>query len=108
MYAWERQQCFGMSPNTNTVPGDYFELRDLTASIPISRLLPGLTSWSNRTDLTISGRNVKFWKDKQLVVGHPEQQDRTGIGAAGFSLARNIGETVPPQSTFTVSLRTIF
>ncbi|MBI4521701.1 MAG: TonB-dependent receptor [Gemmatimonadetes bacterium] len=108
MYAWERQQCFGMSPGTNIVPGDFFELRDVTLSIPLSSLVPSLTSWSSRTDLTVSARNVWYKTSKELVYGHPEQESRTGIGSPGFNLSRSIGETIPPQSFFTVSLRTVF
>jgi len=110
LLAWERAQCFGMSSGLlNIVPADLFELRDITLSIPVSALLPSLTGWSNRTDLTISGRNLWFKKDKKLVTGHPEQRERTGIGAGRFPLAGgNIGETLPAFSYFTVSLRAAF
>ena len=90
---------------------DYAELRDVTLSIPISRLLPSLTTWASRADLTISGRNLAFWTHKNLITGHPEQNENsigTTSGEFRHDLVKGIDETLPPASYFTVSLRAIF
>jgi TonB-dependent SusC/RagA subfamily outer membrane receptor len=113
MYAWEVGQCFGLATNEHGVhESDFAELRDVTLSIPISNLLPSLTSWASRADLVISGRNVAFWTHKNLVTGHPEQNENnvwpTDSGEFRHDLVKGIDETLPPVSYFTVSLRAIF
>ena len=113
MYAWEVAQCFGLATNEHGVSeSDFAELRDVTLSIPISNLLPSLTSWASRADLVVSGRNVAFWTHKNLVTGHPEQNENsigtTESGEFRHDLVKGIDETLPPVSYFTVSLRAIF
>ena len=113
MYAWEVGQCFGLATNEHGVhESDFAELRDVTLSIPVSNLLPSLTSWASRADLVISGRNVAFWTHKNLVTGHPEQNENspwtTDSGEFRHDLVKGIDETLPPVSYFTVSLRAIF
>ena len=113
MYAWEVAQCFGLATNEHGVSeSDFAELRDVTLSIPVSNLLPSLTTWASRADLVISGRNVAFWTHKNLVTGHPEQNENsigtTDSGEFRHDLVKGIDETLPPVSYFTVSLRAIF
>ncbi|MDE0651965.1 MAG: TonB-dependent receptor [Gammaproteobacteria bacterium] len=113
MYAWEVAQCFGLATNEHGVSeSDFAELRDVTLSIPVSNLLPSLTTWASRADLVISGRNVAFWTHKNLVTGHPEQNENsigtTESGEFRHDLVKGIDETLPPVSYFTVSLRAIF
>ncbi len=113
MYAWEVGQCFGLATNEHGVhESDFAELRDVTLSIPVSNLLPSLTSWASRADLVISGRNVAFWTHKNLVTGHPEQNENspwtTDSGEFRHDLVKGIDETLPPVSYFTVSLRAVF
>ena len=113
MYAWEVAQCFGMATyHYANSESDYAELRDVTLSIPISNLLPSLTTWASRADLTISGRNVAFWTHKNLVTGHPEMNEgspyTTTSGEFRHDLVKGVDETLPPASYFTVSLRAVF
>jgi hypothetical protein len=107
MLAWERAKCFGYDERLSVSPVQYFELRDLTLSIPVSNLVPALAAWGERTDLTISARNVWYWKNKELGAGHPEQTERWGIGSFDYPLERKIGNSLPPASTVTVSARFI-
>jgi len=113
IHAWEVGQCFGLATNEHGVhESDFAELRDVTLSIPVSNLLPSLTSWASRADLVISGRNVAFWTHKNLVTGHPEQNENspwtTDSGEFRHDLVKGIDETLPPVSYFTVSLRAVF
>ena len=113
MYAWEVGQCFGQANyDYSNSEADYAELRDVTLSIPISRLFPSITTFADRTDLTISGRNLWFWTHKNLVTGHPEQNENsigtTDSGEFRHDLVKGIDETLPPASYFTVSLRVVF
>jgi hypothetical protein len=113
--SWERAQCFGMSTTNYTYgENDFFELRDVTLSIPISRLFPKLTEWTNttRSDLTFSARNVWYWTHKNLHYGHPEMSQSgtspNDDGTWSQTFVPHIRETLWPQSTFTVALRAIF
>jgi len=114
MYAWEMSNCFGMRNfDLTTTESDFIELRDVTLSVPVSRLVPRVSGWASRMDLTISGRNLWYWTHKNLHTGHPEQQSitRNPDGSSGqFShdMTRRINETLPPSSYFTFSLRAIF
>jgi hypothetical protein len=113
MYAWEVGQCFGQANfDLNNSESDYAELRDITLSIPVSTLFPSLVSFANRTDFTVSARNVWFWTHKNLVTGHPEQNessvDTNDSGEFQHDLVKGIDETLPPASYITFSLRVVF
>jgi TonB-linked SusC/RagA family outer membrane protein len=113
MYAWEWVQCFGQARGGyNTQRSDYFELRDVTLNVPVSSLLPSLTGWASRMDLTISGRNVYKWLNRDLTSGHPEQDENdtatTSSGEWRHDFVKTIAETLPPQSFFTVAIRAVF
>ena len=113
MYAWEYAQCFGQARGGyNMQHSDYFELRDVTLFVPVSSLLPSLTGWANRLDLTISGRNVAKWLNRDIMSGHPEMDENsTGTTSSGefrHDFVRAIQETLPPSSAFTVALRAVF
>ena len=114
MYAWEMANCFGQrSFDDSTIPADYGELREVALSVPLSNLLPSLTSsWSSRVDLTISAHNVATWRNKYMVTGHPEmQQNNTTPNSSGQyerSITRAMREQLPPASHFTFSLRAVF
>jgi TonB-dependent SusC/RagA subfamily outer membrane receptor len=112
MFAWELGQCFGQATYAySNSESDYAELRDVTLAIPISRLLPSI-SFADRTDLTISARNLAFWTHKNLVTGHPEQNESSigtsDSGEFAHDLVKGVDETLPPASYFTVSLRMVF
>jgi hypothetical protein len=113
MYAWEWLQCFGQARGGyNMQRSDYAELRDVTLLIPVSSLLPQVTGWASRVDLTISGRNVAKWLNRDLTSGHPEQDENSSepnsSGEFRHDFVRAIQETLPPQSFFTVSIRAVF
>jgi hypothetical protein len=109
LLAWERAQCFGMASGAlNTVPGDYFELRDITATIPLTSLISSLSGWARNADLTISGRNLWYKKSKELVSGHPEMTVRESSSGTSVDLAPGTGEQMPIQSFITVALRVTF
>jgi hypothetical protein len=113
MYAWEWAQCFGLARGGyNMQSSDYAELRDLTLLIPVSSLLPSMTGWASRVDLTISGRNVAKWLNRDLTSGHPEQDENSSepnsSGEFRHDFVRAIQETLPPQSFFTVAIRAVF
>ena len=113
MYAWEMGQCFGMANfDLSNSESDYAELRDVTLAIPISTLFPSLITFAERTDLTISGRNLWFWTHENLVTGHPEQNENsvgtTDSGEFQHDLVKGIDETLPPASYITFSLRVVF
>ena len=113
MYAWEYAQCFGQARGGyNMQSSDYFELRDVTLMVPVSNLLPSLTGWATRMDLTISARNVAKWLNRDLTSGHPEQdENNTGTTSSGeyrHDFVRAIQEQLPPTSLFTVALRAVF
>jgi hypothetical protein len=113
MYAWEWAQCFGQARGGyNTQHADYFELRDVTLTVPVSALVPVVTGWANRVDLTLSGRNVAKWLNRDLTSGHPEQnENNSGTNSSGeyrHDFVRRIAETLPPTSLFTVAIRATF
>jgi hypothetical protein len=108
--AWERANCFGqINQSLSTHPADYFEVRDVTLNIPVSSLLPGLTGWASRMDLSLSGRNVWEWMHERLMFGHPESGVVSGAGSQGVPLVKSIAiGGYPIQSSFTASLRAVF
>ena len=113
MFAWEVGQCFGMANfDYSNSESDYAELRDVSVAFPISSLFPSLISFADRTDLTISARNLWFWTHENLVTGHPEQNESSvGTNDSGefqHDLVKGIDETLPPASYFTFSLRMVF
>jgi outer membrane receptor protein involved in Fe transport len=108
MYAWERAKCWGAGQEIHVLPIRFFELRDVTLSVPLSNVLPSLVDWGSRTDLTISSRNVWYWKNRELGTGHPEQTERRGIGSNPYPINRGIGHIMPPPSILSVSFRTVF
>jgi TonB-dependent SusC/RagA subfamily outer membrane receptor len=108
MLAWERAKCFGYNEELSVTPVRFFELRDITLSVPLSTLLPTLAGWGKRTDLTMSARNVWGWKNREIGIGHPEQEERQGIGSSPYPLERRIGNTLPAPSFYTVSIRAVF
>jgi hypothetical protein len=110
MYAWEWAQCFGQRDGGyNIQHTDYFELRDVTLTVPVSSLLPSVTTWANRVDLTLSGRNIAKWLNRDIMTGHPEM-DENSVSGGEFEhdFVRAIQETLPPSSFITVSLRAVF
>jgi hypothetical protein len=68
--------------------------------------------WASRVDLTISGRNVAKWLNRDLTSGHPEQDENSSepnsSGEFRHDFVRAIQETLPPQSFFTVAIRAVF
>jgi TonB-dependent SusC/RagA subfamily outer membrane receptor len=108
LYAWERAKCWGSDDLLSVNPIKYFEFRDLTISLPVSNLFPVLAPWGNRADMTVSWRNIWYWKNRELAYGHPEQMERRVTGSQPFPINTGIGHALPPQSTFTVSVRATF
>ena len=102
LYAWEHAKCFQGLPGLYINPGDLFEIRDLTLSIPVTRFVPR----SNNAQLTLSSRNLAYWTKKELMVGHPEANAQSGNGIS--QITRNIAEQLPPSSTLVAVLRIVF
>jgi len=82
-------------------PGDYFEMRDITLSVPVTRWIPG----ANQATLTASSRNLFYITKDEVMVGHPEGLE---VQIGGSPLVRQLGEQLPPSSSFIVSLRVVF
>jgi TonB-dependent SusC/RagA subfamily outer membrane receptor len=102
LYAWEHAKCFQGLPGLYINPGDLFEIRDLTLSIPVTRFVPR----SNNAQLTLSSRNLAYWTKKELMVGHPEANAQSGNGIS--QITRNIAEQLPPSSSLVAVLRIVF
>ena len=78
-------------------------------SLPLSNLLPSLTGWSNRTDLTVTFHNPWGWKHERLQFGHPESGNISAIGRTTQPLVKQIANGgYPIQSYFMFSLRSVF
>jgi TonB-dependent SusC/RagA subfamily outer membrane receptor len=102
LYAWEHAKCFMGLPGLYINPGDLFEIRDITLSVPVTRFVPR----SNNAQLTISSRNLAYWTKKELMVGHPEANAQGGSGIS--QITRNIAEQLPPSSSLVAVLRITF
>ena len=103
VYAWEWSKCLEAGVYGRYVnPGDYFELRDLTVAVPVSRWVPG----SSQATLTASSHNLWYWTKSELMLGHPEGLEVQIDGQS--PLVRQLGEQLPPLSRFIVSLRVVF
>ncbi|MFQ6099180.1 MAG: hypothetical protein ACE5O2_15720, partial [Armatimonadota bacterium] len=81
-------------------PADFFKVRDVTLRLPISFLVPG----GRTASLTLSGRNVWRWRNKDMPLFDPEMMGNEGMNAS----VRSILEHVPPPATYTASVRVIF
>jgi len=82
-------------------PADFFKLRELTLQTPIPE---GWIPSANRATLTLSGRNIWKWVNKDFPVFEPEMGGNGGYNET----VRGILEHVPPPATFTASLRVVF
>jgi TonB-dependent starch-binding outer membrane protein SusC len=113
MYAWEYVQCFGNARSGyDNQHSDYFELREVTLTLPVSQLLPSLDRVANRIDMTLSGRNLYKWLHRDMTSGHPEQDENdtstTSSGEWRHDFVRSIAETLPPSSMVTLAVRAVF
>ncbi|MDH5589232.1 MAG: TonB-dependent receptor [Gemmatimonadota bacterium] len=82
-------------------PSDFFKLRELTLQAPIpDGVIPG----ASRATLTVSGRNMWKWVNKDFPVFEPEMGGNSGYDES----VRGLLEHVPPPATFTASLRLVF
>jgi TonB-dependent SusC/RagA subfamily outer membrane receptor len=102
LYAWEHAKCFMGLPGLYINPGDLFEIRDLTLTVPVTRLVPK----TDQATLSVSSRNLWYWTKKELMVGHPEANAQSGNNIS--QITRNIAEQLPPGSSVIVSLRVLF
>ncbi len=102
LYAWEWAKCIESGVYGKFVnPGDYFELRDISLTVPVGRFVPGTSS----AMLTVSSRNLWYWTKRELRTGHPESLE---VQINGSPIIRQIGEQLPPSSSFVISLRATF
>ena len=83
-------------------PGDLFEIRDLSLTVPVTRFVPR----ANQAQLTVSSHNLWYWTKQELTNGHPEANAQSGDGIG--QITRNIAEQLPPSSSLIASLRIVF
>jgi len=103
MTAWEQLACVPTNYDSyiNSYKQDFFKLRDLTLTVPVTGLFRGEAS--NAT-LRLSVQNYFHWYNSDLKLFDPEMNNRDSIG----SQFRVINEDVPPPATVTLSLRLTF
>ncbi|MGE5156030.1 MAG: TonB-dependent receptor domain-containing protein, partial [Betaproteobacteria bacterium] len=101
--AWERLACVPTNYDTyiNWYKQDFFKLRDLTLTVPVTGLFRGQVS--NAT-LRVSVQNYFHWYNSDLKMFDPEMNNRNSI----TDQSRVINEDVPPPATVTLSLRLTF
>jgi hypothetical protein len=84
----------------------------VTLTLPVSQLVPSLDRVANRIDVTLSGRNLYKWLNRDIMTGHPEQDengtDTTSSGEWRQDFVRSIAETLPPSSAVTLAVRAVF
>jgi hypothetical protein len=101
--AWERSTCIPTNVRDDMFifPADFFKLRDVTLSVPVSgRLLRGI----NSATLSLSAGNWYRWQRKEFRVFDPEMSGNGGFNEA----VRYISEQIPAPATFTARLRVSF
>jgi len=79
---------------------DFFKLRDVTARVPLGRLIPGSAS----STLTLSAQNFYRWRNEDFPIFDPEMVTNTGFG----SQVPQITEHIPPAASFVASIRVVF
>ncbi len=78
---------------------DFFKVRDITATIPLGRLIPGTTS----SQLVFTGQNL-FRRNDGLPMFDPEMTNNDSFNAT----VRAINEHIPAPRVFLTSLRISF
>ncbi|MBC7895076.1 MAG: TonB-dependent receptor [Cytophagaceae bacterium] len=78
---------------------DFFKVRDITATIPLGRLIPRTTS----SFLVFSAQNI-FRSNKGMPIFDPEMSGNDGFNAT----VRYISEHIPAPAVFLTSLRVSF
>jgi TonB-dependent starch-binding outer membrane protein SusC len=81
-------------------PADFFRFRELSISVPVTRVVPGAT----RAGMTLSARNFWTWKNKELLAFDSETMGNDPM----FRMDGRVNEMIPPPSSFTASIRVSF
>jgi len=100
--ALERARCITANVRQDwfIYPVDFFKLRDLTLTAPITQFVPR----SHQATLTLSLRDPYTWRNSDFPIMDPEVGSNQGMHAQ----VRQIGEHVPPPMVFTASVRVNF
>jgi TonB-linked SusC/RagA family outer membrane protein len=100
--ARERLECVPATLQDDVLwePQDFFKLRDVTLTIPLSALFPD----ARAATLSLTAQNWLRWYNRDLRMFDPEMTDRDSLNEQN----RNISEHIPPPATFTASLRITF
>lgn len=102
MTAWENHACIPANHNFDIwwEKADFFKLRDVTLSVPVSFLIPRVEAATFR----LSVQNWVRWYHSDRSILDPETGSNNSISTQG----RSITEHVPPPATITASLRVAF
>jgi TonB-dependent starch-binding outer membrane protein SusC len=97
-------RCTPAIGNAYNAPGDYFKIRQVTATVPVDFLFP--ERFSNAM-LTLSMNNAWTWKKDGIFGTYGiESSGNNGAGDSGNGLGGT--ERTPPPTTLRVSLRVTF
>ena len=101
--AWERIACIASNHSTyiHWQKQDFFKLRDLTLTVPVTKLFQGQVQSAS---LRVSVQNYFHWYNSDLKLFDPEMNGRDSI----TDQSRVMNEDVPPPATMTMSLRLTF
>jgi TonB-dependent starch-binding outer membrane protein SusC len=103
MTALQRAQCLVQFAQADffIYPAEFFKIRELTLQVPLpQRLMPG----STRSTLTLSGRNIFKWVNKDFPVFEPEMGNNDGFDTQ----VRALLEHIPSPAMYTLALRVTF
>ena len=103
MTAKQRAQCLVSFAKSDyfVYPAEFFKIRELTLQVPLpQRLMPG----STRSTLTLAGRNIWKWVNKDFPVFEPEMGNNDGFDAQ----TRALLEHIPAPAIYTLALRVTF
>jgi len=103
MTAKQRAQCLVSFARSDyfVYPAEFFKIRELTLQVPLpQRLMPG----STRSTLTLAGRNIWKWVNKDFPVFEPEMGNNNGFDTQ----VRALLEHIPAPAIYTLALRVTF
>lgn len=103
--ARERAYCIPTFANRDFAifPMDFFRMRDLTVSIPLTTSFLG----SSGGRISLSASNFYTWKKAGYFLGDPETAGgfTTGQNVGGNEFTHSVGGTIPVPATYTIALR---
>ena len=99
--ALDRARCYSQTQVADlwNGRGDFFKIRDITLTVPVTSLVPG----SRNATLTLSAHNIRLWAHEDARFFDSEQN--SDISALTFGPA---AELTPAPRRFTASIRTSF